>query len=230
MREDFRTTAAHNTVEVDGGPQSLHRAISSWRTAANGQIVTSRTGDQGAYVEGWHDGCRELNDPVTHKRAVLLVKADSEQGLPAYLVVRDLFIARDHHRYSFYYYFPVTCRASIAANQIRAIEPGGGALTLATFGTAEVRAHVTQEFVSHCYGQRARSAVGVFEAEGAGTQEFLTVIIPCPPERIASVERRIVADWRTQGFMSHSRTILSRHSAEVMTATHGSSLGWISKH
>jgi hypothetical protein len=201
ISEGFRTTASHNTVIVDGDLNSISGSPSTWRCSDNGRIVTSRAGDQGAFVEGWHIGNQLLNDPVTHKRAVLLIKADSEKGLPAYLVVRDLFIARANHCYTFYYHFPVTCRAAMAANQIRAIEPGGGALTLAAFGTSEVRARVTQDLI---YGHRAQTAVGVFEAEGAGTQEFLTVIIPCPPEHIVNVERRIIEDWRTQGFLNNS--------------------------
>ncbi len=197
-RDEFRTTAAHNTVVVDGEPQSLPGGPFSWRTAADGRIATLRAGDRGAYVEGSHDGYHRLNDPVTHQRTVLLVNADRKQGLPAYLVVRDVFIARDHHRYTFYYHFYVTCHAAAVGDQIRVIGPGGAALTLATFGTAESRASVTQEWTSQCYGQRARAAVGVFEADGVGKQEFVTVIIPGPPEHIARVEGRIITDWRTR--------------------------------
>src|SRR5262249_34477870 len=154
---------------VDGEPQSLPGGPFSWRSSANGRLVTFHEDERGAYVEGRHDGYQRLSDPVTHQRAVLLVKADSEQGLPAYLVVRDLFVARDHHRYPLHYPFCATCRATVAANQIRVIEPGGCALTIAAFGTTEARARVTQAWVSQCYGQRARSAVGVFEADGAGS-------------------------------------------------------------
>src|SRR5262249_6781483 len=152
-------------------------------------------GDNCVYVEGGHDGYQRLSDPVTHRRALLLAKANPEQGLPAHLVIRDLFVARDYHRYTFYYHFCATCRATVGAGQILAIEPRGGELTLAMFGTAGVSAQVTQEWVSHCYGQRARSEVGVFEAQGAGPQEFVTVVIPGAPEHIASLQQRLVDGW-----------------------------------
>src|SRR5262249_9899493 len=44
-RDGFRTTAAHNTVTVDGEPQSLPGGPFSWRSGADGQLAALRRGD-----------------------------------------------------------------------------------------------------------------------------------------------------------------------------------------
>jgi hypothetical protein len=58
----------------------------------------------------------------------------------------------------------------------------GGALTIKvvrkTELQSEITASVSEGLVSTCYAQCAPAPVAVFEAEGVGTQEFLTLIIP----------------------------------------------------
>jgi hypothetical protein len=74
-RSYFRSTIAHNTVEVDGRCQSASGGPFLWLRHANGQELDVL--DVGDVVE-WmaeHDGYRSLARPATHRRCVRLDRA-----------------------------------------------------------------------------------------------------------------------------------------------------------
>jgi hypothetical protein len=72
-REWFRSTAAHNTVEVAGVSQSESGGPFLWTTQARTRTVTCDVGEQP--VQTWsaeHDGYRRLSTPTVHRRSVEL--------------------------------------------------------------------------------------------------------------------------------------------------------------
>jgi hypothetical protein len=72
-REWFRSTAAHNTVEIGGVDQSESGGPFLWNTHARTTTLTCEVGEQP--LQTWsaeHDGYRRLNTPTTHRRAATL--------------------------------------------------------------------------------------------------------------------------------------------------------------
>jgi hypothetical protein len=72
-REWFRSTAAHNTVEVGGVSQSESGGPFLWTTQARTRTVTCDVGEQP--VQTWsaeHDGYGRLSTPTVHRRSVTL--------------------------------------------------------------------------------------------------------------------------------------------------------------
>lgn len=69
MRNLFRSTAMHNTVVVNGRPQSETLGPFHWRTRADARASVCHTVSGVDYFEGVHDGYA----PVTHRRGVLAV-------------------------------------------------------------------------------------------------------------------------------------------------------------
>ncbi len=72
-REWFRSTAAHNTVEVGGVSQSESGGPFLWATQARTRTVACDVGGQ--RVQTWsaeHDGYRRLSTPAAHRRSVTL--------------------------------------------------------------------------------------------------------------------------------------------------------------
>ena len=72
-REWFRSTAAHNTVEIGGVSQSESGGPFLWNTHARTTTLTCDVGEQP--VQTWsaeHDGYLRLNPPTTHRRSVTL--------------------------------------------------------------------------------------------------------------------------------------------------------------
>ena len=72
MRDYFRTTAAHNTAEVDGTNQSELLGPFMWGKRAE-PVVRSRHNDEFRQIlEAEHDGYTGLEDPVIHRRRFVL--------------------------------------------------------------------------------------------------------------------------------------------------------------
>lgn len=84
VRDRFRSTPMHNTVVVNGLPQSQPRGPFHWRTRADARASAWRTGEAADYAEGRHDAYA----PITHVRGVLAL-----HGV-AWLIVDHLFDTR----------------------------------------------------------------------------------------------------------------------------------------
>ena len=72
-REWFRSTAAHNTVEIGGENQSESGGPFLWNTHARTSTLTCEVGEQP--VQTWsaeHDGYMRLSTPAMHRRTVTL--------------------------------------------------------------------------------------------------------------------------------------------------------------
>ena len=92
-RNEFRGTAAHNTVEVDGADQC--EFWGDFRAAFHPRVVTAeplRIGDAGI-VSAAHDGYLRLDDPVLHRRTFVWVPGDG-------IVIVDLLECEDDHHVS----------------------------------------------------------------------------------------------------------------------------------
>ena len=73
-RNFFRSTIAHNTVEIDGESQSELKGAFMWGGRANAALVEWMDGDNVVSVSGEHDGYTSLDDPVMHRRTLTLDK------------------------------------------------------------------------------------------------------------------------------------------------------------
>ncbi len=69
LRDRFRSSAMHNTVALDGRPQSEPRGAFHWRTRAHAQAPIWQSSDGWDYVEGTHDGYA----PHRHTRGILAI-------------------------------------------------------------------------------------------------------------------------------------------------------------
>jgi hypothetical protein len=151
------------------------------------------------FFEGSHDGYERLDDPVTHTRSALFIKPDARNNLPAYLIIRDQFAARKHHRYSIRYHLTPDCGAKAGASCVEARHTSGAALTIRVICETDIETKITAQviegWVSTCYARYTSAPVAVFEAEGEGPYEFLTLIFPGAPDQIAELEERIIKQW-----------------------------------
>ncbi|HEY7913721.1 MAG TPA: alginate lyase family protein [Blastocatellia bacterium] len=190
-RDYFRSTAAHNTVEIDGQSQSVPAGPFSWNHIARSNardFIGEKSFD---YFEGSHDGYKRLSDPVTHNRAMLMVKPEGEsEELPAYMIVHDWFAARGHHRYSAAFHFGRDCEVSSEGSSITALAAGERALEIKTYAAIAPSARIEQGWVSGAYGHREEAPVARVEIEGKGDQELITLLMPSSAGRAIRIERR----------------------------------------
>ena len=86
IRDRMRHTASHNTVTVDGRPQSVPRGPFHWSTQAEARAQAWGCDEHTAWVEGTHDGY----DDAPHRRTFLSTADDG------WLIVDDILGTTQH--------------------------------------------------------------------------------------------------------------------------------------
>ncbi len=102
-RKYFRSTRAHNTLEIDGLDQSAMLGAFLWGDRAQSRCTEWAPTERGGRVVGEHDGYTRLADPIVHRRTVVL--SDDE----AFLSVEDEVVAAGAHDVSQHWHFSEHC-------------------------------------------------------------------------------------------------------------------------
>jgi len=181
LRDWFRSTAAHNTVLVDGLSQSEPAGPFSWRHQAKTVTTQFIAGKGFDYFEGSHNGYERFDDPVTHTRSILHLKGDESNELQSYLIVSDRLAAIGDHDYSLRFHFAENCSVS-ATNDTATAKNAGRELSIQAFGANALQARIENGWVSRCYGQKAEAPVVCFEAKAKGPQRLISFIVPPKPD------------------------------------------------
>jgi len=106
VRDRFRSTVMHNTMTVDGRPQSTPDGPFHWRTEAHGRAHEWRAGDDCDFFEGSHDGYA----PLVHHRAVL--------SRPGCWFVIDRLLGEGTHRAELHWHFAPEWRVTRAGPSV----------------------------------------------------------------------------------------------------------------
>ncbi len=97
-RSYFRSTAAHNTVAVDGRSQSQMLGPFVWGQRARPCLEDVTLESYFDFVIASHDGYLSLKDPVRHRRVVVLVK-------PGTVIIVDVLSGKAWHEYEQNFHF-----------------------------------------------------------------------------------------------------------------------------
>ena len=108
-RDYFRGTSAHNTLRVDGADQSLALG-GGWATKARARCSLWLSSAEKDTFEGWHDGYRRLEDPVTHRR---LIELDKRRRV---VVVEDTLEMELAHAVELFFHCAEGCTVEPAAD------------------------------------------------------------------------------------------------------------------
>jgi hypothetical protein len=177
-RDEFRATAAHNALTIDGRSSSEAESAFRWRLAARATCRGWLSRPRFDLFEGEHDGYLRLPAPARHTRSVLFLKGD-------YWIVRDRVETGGAHDYALHFHFAPGSDPSVetlpraAAAGAACVREGGGetpGLTLLTFAPSGAWSR-HDELVSNCYGSAVRAPVCTFNFSGAA-EETLTLLAP----------------------------------------------------
>lgn len=167
-RNYFRSTRAHNSVEIDGADQSEMLGPFLWGARAQATCLAWEPGPGGGRVVGEHDGYRRLPDPVIHRRTLEL------DGNERRLTVRDEIHASKRHEIVVYFHLSETCRIREVKENRFQIDAGPGPLTL--IGDPRLQFEVLTGgaapgagWVSRGYHRKARSTTLVGRCRADGT-------------------------------------------------------------
>lgn len=123
-REYFRSTNAHNTVEIDGRCQSESLGPFLWGCRAHPTIIDWSDDAIKSSITGEHDGYLRLQDPLIHQRTLTLFKNTQE------LQVLDRFIAKSSHTALLFFHLDPCCAAIKTSDRSAEISGSDSKLSL----------------------------------------------------------------------------------------------------
>lgn len=169
LRDEFRTTEAHNTLTIDGKSQSTPRGKFSWQTKAKATLENWISEPRFDFFEGSHDGY-EQNLSATHTRGILFLKND-------YWIMRDFVKTSGKHDYRLNFHFASERDAQIETSENGAAFAGENNSRIFAFGD---NGHWEQSngAISNHYGKRENAAFLQLASAGIGSQEFFTFLLP----------------------------------------------------
>ncbi|MFT3746022.1 MAG: alginate lyase family protein [Pyrinomonadaceae bacterium] len=176
LRDYFRSTAAHNTLEIDGVSSSEPATAFSWKTRAEAKRRKWISTERFDLFEGSHNGYERLDSPATHCRTIIFLKND-------YWIVRDVVETKGVHDYSLNFHFDTSARSMIGGDGKWI---GGADHRIYTFGDNGRWEH-KESWISKNHGNRTNAPFMRFVSRAIGKQEFFTFIMPMdagvtPPE------------------------------------------------
>ena len=169
-RRWFKTTAAHNTVTVDGLDQTPYRRGKPKGDVARARLRQRATGAALDLLWG------EVESPlygVIHRRRILFVANE-------YWLIEDELDADGVHRYDLR--FHLTSDQRIIALDVT--PTGWRALTprVSLIFAGDANARVESGWVSAEYGVKRAAPVVSFRRDGAGRTRFVTLVAPVGPD------------------------------------------------
>jgi hypothetical protein len=151
-RNQFRGTAAHNTVRVDKLDQAVPEGPFSWSSLPEVSAEQWVRGSGFTLFSGSHTGYRRLPDPVLHRRTIFHLHGE-------YFLVRDVMEGPGMHDLEIFWHFAPGLKLAASENTLIADSEENDAMALLTAGTAEWVVAAEQGFVSPAYGVKQSAAV-----------------------------------------------------------------------
>ncbi|HTK49209.1 MAG TPA: alginate lyase family protein [Gemmatimonadaceae bacterium] len=173
-REQFRATASHNTVTVDGESSSITGGLFHWRHAARTTTQAWLSMPNADVWRGSHDGFARLPDPAVHERTVLLLHG-------RYLVVLDALEAAGAHRWTVHWHWSagLVARRGDTSAWVRASdEARADATLLQLLALGDGSLEIGRSWRSDAYGVKREAPCTDFSASGSGRQTSVTLIAP----------------------------------------------------
>lgn len=170
-REYFRSSAAHNTVTVDG-LSSAEPADSpfKWKTAPRSRATNWVSNSTLDFFQGEHDGYLRLDAPAVHSRAVLFLKGD-------YWVICDRIRTDGKHHVALHWHWAPDIMLCSGEETVEArIDGSDGSRVNARVFFRAGRLSCQQAWVSPTYGARTPAPISLLDVESDGTVELVTLI------------------------------------------------------
>jgi hypothetical protein len=175
----FRSTAAHNTVLVDGQGQSEPGSTFRWKTRASGRLLNRITLAEAEYL----DAIVALPQSVMHRRRLIQIRPD-------YWIVLDELRGTGEHEFDFLYHFASDVQLTVLSDERRGeidcrAQIDTAALHLCLYTSHPVRASVVcgrrapiQGWASRAYGERRASPVLKARIHGTAPLVMMSFVIP----------------------------------------------------
>ena len=162
-RDWFRSSAAHNTLTIDGQSSSIAEDTFLWKTATKCETLGWVDHQYFTHVVGRHNGYAELATPGIHTRSILFLKNN-------YWLLRDRVEASGKHQIEQWFHFD----SDVSPDNLQI-------LSFAENGSWRTEIG----WVSHCYADKKAAPVSVFSAVAHGNLEITTFLLPFPSAEVS---------------------------------------------
>jgi len=174
-REYFKSTRAHNTVEIDDLDQSIMLGPFLWGHRANARCISWEPTKDGGKITAEHDGYLRLDSPVTHRRSLSL------QGSAGQLEIADEIITDGQHKVAICFQFSEHCRLVRQDNNKLTVAVEGHEVDLllpeeTTIETLSGSSEPKGGWVSRGYHKKEAILTVLARASVAGNAKFSTRI------------------------------------------------------
>jgi hypothetical protein len=173
-RDHFRSSAAHNTLTVDGASSSIPAGPFSWESRTDARLDAWWASPSLDFFAGSHHGFERLVPGAVHERRVLFVRH-------GYWVIWDHVTAPAPHDVTVHLHAAPGTRVEQTSDRTAILERvhnGAQArAVLAAAGTIDRIAWET-DWVSECYGKRALAPACRISTTRAGRRDVICVVVP----------------------------------------------------
>jgi hypothetical protein len=173
-RQEFRSTASHSTVEVDGVDQNETDERTPFRIGddARPRLLRWAAGGARDFVSAEHHGYERLAAPVTHARAVVLDKRRR------FFLVEDTLAGRGSHTFRFRFHAGRGISARVRGDGAELYDAGNGARLLVVALDLEGQPVVETRWTSRDYGERAPSQSLCWALRAAAPLRVAWALVP----------------------------------------------------
>lgn len=177
-RDYFRSTAAHNTVVVDGLSQSEPSGPFGWRRRPRVRLREWHSTPELDFVDAEHDAYCAGSETIVHRRRILFVK-------PRYWILVDDLAGTSRHQINLTFQF-APMQVTLGPNRwARAQTPAGRVLWVGPFTSAAVRTTLKsgelgpiRGWIAPEYGQRQAAPTLTYSASATLPWRILTLLLP----------------------------------------------------
>jgi len=185
-RNQFRGTAAHNTLRVDKLDQAIPDTPFSWRALPNVRTERWQCGSGFTFFAGSHSGYQRLDDPVLHRRMIFHLHGE-------YWLIRDLAAGGGVHDLELFWHFASDIDLTSSTNLVTASKRDHG-LYLLTASSAQWEHAIEDGWLSPAYGEKTPAPVAAFRARVQLPAEHGTLLVPAGAHKLGTF--RIDTDAR----------------------------------
>jgi Heparinase II/III-like protein len=176
-RDNFRGTAAHNTLTVDRQDQADAKGPFAWTNLPTCKAEKWITGEYFDLFVGSHDGYARLPHIVLHRRWIFGLKS-------RFWLVRDLALGSGHHRLDLNWHLAPELNTSDGDTVFRFAD-GNEGITIVSNDLAGWSRELVPGFWSPSYGRKQPCSVLNFSTVAQLPAEFVTLLVPLTSEMSA---------------------------------------------
>lgn len=173
MRNLFRSTSYHNTVEVDSQEQNTFKEeLFDQGTEAKTKIIKWESTEKEDIFCGEHYGYRRLKDPVVHRREIIFNKNKR------FWIINDNLSCKGKHKFDLNLHLAQMELENHQFHHSYITKSNGANIAIIPLETDDLTSQILDGCVSYSYGKKTKTPILRYSKSSDGPTSFSNLIIP----------------------------------------------------